>query len=108
MNHTELRLAVSSGVRGINFIALAASPVTQGSRKLGWSASQSVESEEQEYAMPQLEWCVYCDQPIKPEDPSIEVDTAPQDPRDFGKPISQQYAHLKCSEQMAQIARNGL
>ncbi len=50
--------------------------------------------------MAELELCVYCKRPIKTEDGFVKVEPAAQEPRDFGKPIYQKYAHVKCYEQM--------
>ena len=51
--------------------------------------------------MPELELCVYCRLPIKPEDDSVKVPPAPQEPRQFGEPQFDKYAHAKCYEQVA-------
>jgi hypothetical protein len=50
--------------------------------------------------MPELELCVYCKKPIKPDDQYVETKPAAQDSKDFGKPIYPQHAHAKCYEQM--------
>ena len=51
--------------------------------------------------MPELELCVYCRLPIKPEENSVKVPPAPQEPRQFGEPQFDKYAHAKCYEQVA-------
>lgn len=51
--------------------------------------------------MPELELCVYCSLPIKPEEYSVTVPPAPQEPRTFGEPQYAKHAHAKCYEQVA-------
>ncbi len=49
---------------------------------------------------PELRLCAYCKKPIKQGDDYVEVKPAAQDAHEFGKPIYQQYAHVKCFELM--------
>ncbi len=53
--------------------------------------------------MAELRRCTYCKRPIKPDDYFVEVPSATQDSHSFGEPIYQQYAHVKCDEQMAAL-----
>jgi hypothetical protein len=50
--------------------------------------------------MPELELCVYCKKPIKPDDLYVKTEPAARDSKDIFKPFYTQHAHVKCYEQM--------